>query len=414
MAKKWTPKVKVVRKARRPFYLLRWKSRDGVWRQEATDVPVGETPREDKVQRGRAAKLAAKKEDELAAAPLAEDMLGPLVDAYEASKLGEGLDRKHVQGAADRIRRALKEVPMATLGDIEGAAVSTWFKKLRATRSNWRSKKADPKRETTSYRTINSYLESLKAFCNWLVAERKLAANPLSHLRRRNQEEDRRRIRRALGADEFVRLIAAAEAGPIMDRVTGVDRAMIYVIAAWTGYRAGELAGVTPSDLDLDGEPPTIRVRPVHSKRGRDDRIPIHPALVERIRNWLAGRRTVAISRPLLPLLTPAGNVRRTAEWMAADLKRAGLAVADESGAVADFHACRHTFITNLARSGASLIEAQRAARHSDPRLTAMTYAHLGLLDDAKTVGRLPAPPIAVRPVDEVPASIPFRATGSE
>ena len=55
-----------------------------------------------------------------------------------------------------------------------------------------------------------------------------------------------------------------------------------------------------------------------------------------------------------------------------------------------DVHALRHTFGTMLAKAGVSLQVAQRAMRHSTPTLTANVYTHLGLLDVADAVSRLP------------------------
>ncbi|MCA9170990.1 MAG: tyrosine-type recombinase/integrase [Planctomycetales bacterium] len=56
----------------------------------------------------------------------------------------------------------------------------------------------------------------------------------------------------------------------------------------------------------------------------------------------------------------------------------------------ADFHAARHTFITNLSRSGVYPKTAQDLARHSDIRLTMNVYSHTDLSEQAKAVGRLP------------------------
>jgi site-specific recombinase XerD len=42
----------------------------------------------------------------------------------------------------------------------------------------------------------------------------------------------------------------------------------------------------------------------------------------------------------------------------------------------ADFHANRHTFISNLGRAGVPLATAQKLARHADPKLTANVYCH--------------------------------------
>ncbi len=59
------------------------------------------------------------------------------------------------------------------------------------------------------------------------------------------------------------------------------------------------------------------------------------------------------------------------------------LTYCDEDGLFADFHANRHTFITNLGRAGVTLKEAQTLARHSDVNLTMGIYSHVGVSDQA-------------------------------
>lgn len=61
----------------------------------------------------------------------------------------------------------------------------------------------------------------------------------------------------------------------------------------------------------------------------------------------------------------------------------------DADGRAFDFHALRSQFITGLSQAGASLVEAQRLARHSDPRLTTKHYTHLAISDLASAVGKL-------------------------
>ena len=57
------------------------------------------------------------------------------------------------------------------------------------------------------------------------------------------------------------------------------------------------------------------------------------------------------------------------------DLKVAGIAYVDDAGRYADFHALRHSFITNVGRTGTHAKTAQELARHSKPMLTAR-YTH--------------------------------------
>jgi hypothetical protein len=54
-------------------------------------------------------------------------------------------------------------------------------------------------------------------------------------LSRVNTQADRRHDRRALSQDEFARLVEAARNGKRIEGMTGPDRAMLYVLAAWTG-----------------------------------------------------------------------------------------------------------------------------------------------------------------------------------
>lgn len=55
-----------------------------------------------------------------------------------------------------------------------------------------------------------------------------------------NPDADRRHERRALTPEEQVRLIRAAEAGPVVLKATGTDRGALYRLALGTGFRANE------------------------------------------------------------------------------------------------------------------------------------------------------------------------------
>jgi hypothetical protein len=86
-------------------------------------------------------------------------------------------------------------------------------------------------------------------------------------------------------------------------------------------------------------------------------------------------------------------------EWLAADSlsdeERANreksdfLKYQDSSGRFADFHANRHTFITNLSRAGVSAKTAQTLARHSDVRLTLGVYSHTNMAEKKEAISRL-------------------------
>ena len=64
----------------------------------------------------------------------------------------------------------------------------------------------------------------------------------------------------------------------------------------------------------------------------------------------------------------------------------------DHDGRYADFHSCRHLFITSLERAGISPKMAQTLARHSDIRLTLQICTHVELHDQTAAI-RAPAGP---------------------
>jgi site-specific recombinase XerD len=82
--------------------------------------------------------------------------------------------------------------------------------------------------------------------------------------------------------------------------------------------------------------------------------------------------------RSAIRLLFPKLAKRRTWLMTKKDLERAGIPYQTEEG-IADFHAVgRHTHITELLRTGASLVEARELTGHSDIRMP-MRYTHIGI-----------------------------------
>ena len=86
------------------------------------------------------------------------------------------------------------------------------------------------------------------------------------------------------------------------------------------------------------------------------------------------------------------------------DLSAAGIPYATDDG-FADFHALRHSFISNLVAGGVHRKLAQQLARHLIITLTMDRYSHVGLLDMHTALESLPT--IAA------PDSQTMRATGT-
>jgi len=349
---------------------------------------------------------------------LAERRIAGLVDPYEEhEKLpisqhireyerhleAKGNTKQHSTQTAKRIRKLMSGCKFTRLRQIEPSKVENWLDEQQRTSKRF------------SAQTRNFYLDAAKYFCNWLVERNRAATNPLSKLTRVTVEVDRRHDRRALSDDEFARLIAAAREGQTVEGISGPDRAILYVLSAWTGFRRKELASLTRRSFDLEAKPALVQLTAKNSKRRKLEQLPLHQDLVGMLRIWLEGKPP-EMDAVLFQLKTPKGYYRKTAKMMRQDLKVARatwlneaeeddveyqgrsqsqfLTYQDAEGLFADFHANRHTFISNLGRSGVSLMMAQKLARHSDPRLTANRYTHLNLDEKANAIDQLPSPPI--------------------
>ena len=261
-----------------------------------------------------------------------------------------------------------------------------------------------------------SCLKAAKSFTRWLVRDRRTPFDPLAHVSRLNVRADRRHDRRALSADEFTRLIEAARAGKTVESMSGPDRAMLYIVAAWTGFRKGEIGSLTLRSLHLDDDPPTATVAACYSKHRREDTQVLHPQLVSQLRDWLATKSRLTANQPLFPVSgrVPGGKERKTHKMIERDLIAARdrwlaeaeteaekrkrirsdfLCYCNHDGLFADFHGLRHLFISSLERAGVTPKMAQTLARHSDIRLTLGVYTHVELDDQTAAIEALPAPP---------------------
>jgi integrase len=237
-------------------------------------------------------------------------------------------------------------------------------------------------------KTANQYLAAIKQFARWLVLDRRAPDNPIAHLAGANTRTDRRRNRRPLTAAELAALLRAAGESPETVRgLAGTDRAVLYAVASATGFRAGELASLTPAAFDLDATPPAVTLAGEHAKNGRTAVQPLPPHLAADLRPYLAGR-------PAGAPVWPGTWHEKGADVIRVDLDAAGIPYAvdgHDGRRYADFHSLRHTFISLLDRTGATLKEAMQLARHSDPKLTMAVYGRAHLHDLGAAVGRLPA-----------------------
>ena len=133
--------------------------------------------------------------------------------------------------------------------------------------------------------------------------------------------------------------------------------------------------------FDFDDGSPTVTVEAAYSKHRRRDVLPLREEIARPLSEHLAHKMPE----------TKAFNVpTHTCHMIRSDLSAAGIPYRDSAGRYADFHALRHTFITNLARSGVHPSTAQTLARHSTITLTMDRYTHTMPEQLAVAVQKLP------------------------
>ena len=368
----------------------------------------------------------------------ANQTLGPMVEEFESHLKAKGNSAQYVETTLARLQRVFSECNFLRLVDLECSAVEQWLYQMRnakpetqrqkirgkaktyqqiadrfgvsvKTVTYWRQKGAPiiPRSENdlaaiatwhTEFTkpanigttTSDHYVTVLKRFGNWLVKPgRKADANPFNDLDKLNDTADVRKQRRVLPEDQFALLIAAAANSDRTFRgLSGVDRAMIYTLAAYTGLRASEIGSLLTTSFAF-GESPMVTVEAAYTKNSKLAEIPLRLDLADRLSGYFQQRPRPTLSFSQAPeLVWPGTWTDDGADMIRIDLEAAGIPYSDDDKDY-DFHALRHQFITGLARAGVSLKAAQELARHSKPELTANVYTHLSIKDTAADVERL-------------------------
>ena len=285
---------------------------------------------------------------------------------FEAWLRGRDRTEKHVRLNASRIRTVL----------LQGARASRWSE---VDPDRVAAYLAARRQDGLSARSSNAQLAAVKQFAVWMVNHGRASENPLARLSAVRGDVVRRR--RTLGGDEIQALLDATYAGPKRDGLAGEERALCYVLALETGFRLGELRQLLAGWVDLDRDPPLVRLDAAVTKNRDEAVLPLSKHLAGMLRPLRARRKP---TERLLPMGSRFGG--RT---LRADLEDAGIPYESDEG-IADFHSLRHTFITALVAADWHPKTVQGLARHSNISLTMDRYAHRLRDSEVRAIESLP------------------------
>lgn len=202
--------------------------------------------------------------------------------------------------------------------------------------------------------SLQTHINSLRAFFGWLVIEEKIRKNPMSKIH--SLKIDKRNARQALSAEELERLRDACE--------DYREKALVEFLAS-TGCRLSEIAGLSFDDLNFAN-----RSVMVHGK-GDKDRVVYFSVrsslMLQEYQQTRKGGEGLFVSSktPYQPLKPRA--IQRIIQEIS---ERAGLTSRVHP------HLLRHTFATQAINSGMDVTALQKLLGHED-LTTTQIYAKM-------------------------------------
>ena len=226
------------------------------------------------------------------------------LDDYVADLDKAQRSESHVYHVEKRIRRLMAECLWRRCGDMSADSFQAWRVKQNG----------------KSAKTLNEFVSSASSFCNWMVRQQRMVANPLKFVSRVTTKGKEVVKRRAFTDNEMQRLLTVA--GP---------RRIVYLTAVNTGLRRGELAALQWGDVDLNDAEAVIRVRASTTKNGLAANLSIQPVLEKELRQY----RPVCWSSEDLVFADGVASMKVFKK----DLMSAGISYIDSQVRRCDFHA---------------------------------------------------------------------------
>lgn len=277
--------------------------------------------------------------------------------------------RDYIVRTQNRLKRIFADCRFIYFRDITRSAVETYMGRLKA--------------EGYGDTSRGHYLGALTSFLNWAQHDQRILINVLSGLEKPRRDSQKKGV---LTPEQFVCLVkTTAEKNILVGRVTGAERATLYLFAGTSGLRRNELLGLRWSDIVLSNGNGFVRVPATLSKNRRECRQPLPPATMAVLAAWQAQGakkdtdRVFGLSRHI-----------NTATLLRTDLPGANIEPTDRDGNEICFHSLRNSYISFLANSMTPPKVVQQLARHADPRLTFNTYARSFADAEQKAMNNLP------------------------
>jgi integrase/recombinase XerC/integrase/recombinase XerD len=222
-------------------------------------------------------------------------------------------------------------------------------------------------RQCRAANTVATYLVALRRFFQYCVAERIYPENPVEHVKgiRRPQGH----LRHDISREGLRALFSSVNRTTLMGKR---DFAIMNLMAR-NGLRVIEVVRANAGDLENRRGRQILRIW----GKGRDERdefVVLTEPTVQALEDWLAMRNGVTPSDPLFVGVRARNKGRRlTTRQVNRIVNRYLMKTGLKNGKISP-HSLRHSFVTLAIQSGASIIEAQIAARHRSIETTRVYF----------------------------------------
>jgi integrase/recombinase XerC len=226
-------------------------------------------------------------------------------------------------------------------------------------------------RRGQSARTIQRRLSALRTFCNFLIREGELKANPAQEVQ---APKAPKRLPATVDADQMSQLLAFRTD----DELSVRDKAIMELFYS-SGLRLSELVDLDLTDVDLRD-----RIVRVTGKGNKTRIVPVGRFAVDALSRWLQERSGLATAGTAALFVSKRGGrlLQRAIQLrIGAWARRQGLAVHFHP------HMFRHSFATHLLESSQDLRAVQELLGHANISTTQI-YTHLDFQHLAKIYDR--------------------------
>ncbi|MGO8900535.1 MAG: hypothetical protein ACLQU5_19635, partial [Isosphaeraceae bacterium] len=141
------------------------------------------------------------------------------LDDFIASMQARGSDPKHVRSTRTYISRIIGVARVERFSDLTSSATTLALGALQT-------------KQDLSARAVNAHATAIKAFARWAWKDNRIRAYELGNIGRRNEQADRRYVRRPLSDTELRKVIATTRTAPRWRGISGVDRAWFYLLVS--------------------------------------------------------------------------------------------------------------------------------------------------------------------------------------